>query len=168
MNFKRKALSTFVGLATLGLVACGGESGSQDSGADNSTSFTGLVVDGRVAGGKVWADMNNNYKIDDFEPYAYTDSDGYYSYNPLTNVNYCALPVISDEYQRYCLIYGSSLDAIVIRVKGGTDLSTGERLKGIMAMSTNISSSSQISSTPLVLSPITTLLSTTTDTTQQV
>src|SRR5690606_22148073 len=118
--------------------------------------LSGLVVDGRIAGGKVWADMNNNGQIDSFEPYAYTDSDGYYSYNPLTNTNYCTLPVISDEYQRYCLIYGSSIDAIVLRIKGGTDLTTGEPLKGAMAMSTTISSSSQISSTPLVLSPLTT------------
>jgi len=128
------------------------------SGEDTRQGLNGLAVDGRVAGGKVWADMNNNNKIDDFEPYAYTDSDGYYSYNPLTNTNYCALPVISDEYQRYCLIYGSSVDSIVIRIKGGTDLSTGERLKGVMAMGSSISSSSERSSTPLVLSPITTLL----------
>lgn len=144
--------------ASLTLAGCNVE--PQDgTGSDNRTGLNGLAVDGRVAGGKVWADMNNNNRIDDFEPYAYTDSDGYYSYNPLTNTNYCALPVISDEYQRYCLIYGSSVDSIVIRIKGGTDLSTGERLKGVMAMSSSISSSSVRSSTPLVLSPITTLLS---------
>lgn len=129
------------------------------TGEDSREGLTGLAIDGRVANGKVWADRNNNNRIDDFEPYAYTDSDGYYSYNPLSNTNYCALPVISDEYQRHCLLYGASTDAIVIRIKGGTDLSTGEKLKGVMAMGTSISDSSQISSSPLVLSPITTLLS---------
>ncbi len=158
MNFKKKTLSVLIASSTLALVACGGGGDDQDSGANNSTSFTGLVIDGRIAGGKVWADLNNNNKIDDFEPYAYTDSLGYYSYNPEKNVNYCALPVVSDEYQRYCLIYGSSSDSVVIRVRGGTDLSTGERLKGVMSMSTTVSDSRQISSTPLVLSPITTLL----------
>ncbi|MEJ2074371.1 MAG: hypothetical protein P8X79_13045 [Reinekea sp.] len=116
---------------------------SQDgNNTDSRKGMAGLVVDGRVAGGKVWVDANNNYKIDDFEPYAYTDSDGYYSYNPLTNTNYCSLPLISDEYQRYCLLYGSSIESMIIRIKGGTDLSTGERLKGIMAMRSTISISS--------------------------
>lgn len=144
--------------AATALALAGCVSDQDGDGTDTRQGLNGLAVDGRVAGGKVWADMNNNNKVDDFEPYAYTDSDGYYSYNPLTNTNYCALPVISDEYQRYCLIYGSSLDSIVIRIKGGTDLSTGERLKGVMAMASSISSSSVRSSTPLVLSPITTLL----------
>lgn len=154
----KPTLLTLTLAASLTLAGCNIE--PQDgTGSDNRTGLNGLAVDGRIAGGKVWADMNNNNRIDDFEPYAYTDSDGYYSYNPLTNSNYCALPVISDEYQRYCLIYGSSLDSIVIRIKGGTDLSTGERLKGVMAMTSSISASSVLSSTPLVLSPITTLLS---------
>lgn len=154
----KPTLLTLTLAASVTLAGCNVE--PQDgTGSDNRTGLNGLAVDGRVAGGKVWADMNNNNRIDDFEPYAYTDSDGYYSYNPLTNTNYCALPIISDEYQRYCLIYGSSLDSIVIRIKGGTDLSTGERLKGVMAMSSSISSSSVRSSIPLVLSPITTLLS---------
>lgn len=154
----KPTLLTLTLAASVTLAGCNVE--PQDgTGSDNRTGLNGLAVDGRVAGGKVWADMNNNNRIDDFEPYAYTDSDGYYSYNPLSNTNYCALPVISDEYQRYCLIYGSSIDSIVIRIKGGTDLSTGERLKGVMAMSSSISTSSVRSSTPLVLSPITTLLS---------
>ncbi|WP_127560014.1 hypothetical protein [Saccharospirillum alexandrii] len=143
--------------ATVTLAACDVDPQDGNS-ADNREGMNGLAVDGRIAGGKVWVDANNNNAIDDFEPYAFTDSDGYYSYNPLTITNYCALPVISDEYQRFCLIYGSSVDSMVIRIKGGTDLSTGERLKGVMAMSSTISSSSQRSSTPLVLSPITTLL----------
>jgi len=151
-----------------GLTLTGCEIANQDGGnADSRQGLNGLVVDGRVAGGKVWVDSNNNYKIDDFEPYAYTDSDGYYSYNPLTNTNYCSLPVISDEYQRYCLLYGSSTNSMIIRIKGGIDLSTGERLKGVMAMSSTISSSSELSTSPLVLSPITTLLSSaTTDSAQ--
>ena len=153
----KPVLTLAAALAAVTLAGC--DSTAQDAtGEDTRQGLNGLAVDGRIAGGKVWADMNNNNKIDDFEPYAYTDSDGYYSYNPLTNTNYCALPVISDEYQRYCLIYGASVDAIVIRIKGGTDLSTGEKLKGVMSMGSSISSSSTVSSTPLVLSPITTLL----------
>ena len=156
MTRSKIALSVFA--ASLTLTGCNID--NQDGGqTDSRQGLNGLAVDGRVAGGKVWVDSNNNYKIDDFEPYAYTDSDGYYSYNPLTNTNYCTLPVISDEYQRYCLIYGSSIDSMIVRIKGGIDLGTGERLKGVMAMSSTISQSSTISSTPLVLSPITTLLS---------
>ena len=146
-------------IITAGLALTGCEVADQDgNNVDGRKGMNGLVVDGRVAGGKVWVDSNNNYKIDDFEPYAFTDSDGYYSYNPLTNTNYCTLPVISDEFQRYCLQFGSSIDSMIVRIKGGIDLSTGERLKGLMAMSSSISESAQISTTPLVLSPITTLL----------
>ncbi|TCS38138.1 hypothetical protein [Reinekea marinisedimentorum] len=143
-----------------GIALTGCNVADQDGdGTDSRVGLNGLAVDGRVAGGKVWVDSNNNYEVDDFEPYAFTDSDGYYSYNPLTNTNYCTLPVISDEYQRHCLVYGSTVNSMIVRIKGGIDLSTGERLKGLMAMSSSISESAEISMTPLVLSPITTLLS---------
>jgi len=152
--------------AGLTLSSC--DTPNQDSsGVDTRQALNGLAVDGRVAGGKVWVDRNNNFELDDFEPYSYTDSDGYYSQNLITGANYCALPEISDEYIRHCLVYGSSTDAMIIRIKGGIDLSTLEPLKGVMAMSSTITESSAVTVTPLVLSPLTTLLSAITDDTQK-
>lgn len=144
-----------IGLAGFALTAC--DSGVQDGGSDTRVGMNGLVVDGRVAFGKVWVDMNNNNKIDDFEPFAFTDSEGYYSYNPNTPRDYCALDTTDAEY-KHCLKYGSSVDSTVIRITGGTDLATGEKLKGVMAMLTTIGASQTKASSPLILSPITTLL----------
>jgi len=135
-------------------------------GTDSRASLNGLVVDGRIAGGEVWVDMNNDFEINDFEPSAYTDNQGYYSYNPESGIDYCALPE-SDNSYRYCLEYSNTEDSITIRIQGGIDLATGEELKGLMAMSSTISESSQKSSTPLVLSPITTVLSAATDETER-
>jgi hypothetical protein len=157
------ALPTLV--VMLALTGC--EVAPQDSsGVDSRQSLNGLAVDGRVAGGKVWVDSNDDYAVDDFEPFAYTDSNGYYSYNPINDENYCDLPEISDEYQRYCLVFGSSMDSMTIRIKGGIDLGTGEKLKGVMAM-TSTFDESVVAEKPLVMSPLTTLLSAATDDTDR-
>ena len=152
-------------VVTLAFTGC--EVASQDSsGIDSRQSLNGLAVDGRVAGGKVWVDSNDNYAVDDFEPFAYTDSQGYYSNNPISGANYCDLLENSDEYQRYCLVFGSSMDSMTIRITGGIDLSTGEKLKGVMAM-TSTFDESVVSDAPLVMSPLTTLLSSATDDTER-
>ena len=152
-------------MVSIALTGC--EVAPQDSsGVDSRQSLNGLAVDGRVAGGKVWVDSNDDYAVDDFEPFAYTDSQGYYSNNPISGENYCDLPEISDEYQRYCLVFGSSMDSMTIRIEGGIDLSTGEKLKGVMAMTSTFDESG-VSDTPLVMSPLTTLLSAATDDTER-
>ncbi|MCH8529505.1 MAG: hypothetical protein LAT65_01510 [Saccharospirillum sp.] len=150
-------LLTLTAAATTVLLA-GCDMAAQDgSGTDQRQSMNGLVVDGRVANGIVWVDRNNNNRIDDFEPRARTDSQGYYSYNPETDTDYCAFPEQAFEY-RYCLRYGSSLDQAVVRVRGGIDLATGERLKGVMAMQTSLADASEQRDDPRVLSPISSLI----------
>ena len=152
-------------MVSIALTGC--EVAPQDSsGVDSRQSLNGLAVDGRVAGGKVWVDSNDDYAVDDFEPFAYTDSQGYYSNNPISGENYCDLLENSDEYQRYCLVFGSSMDSMTIRITGGIDLSTGEKLKGVMAM-TSTFDESVVSDAPLVMSPLTTLLSAATDDTER-
>ena len=142
--------------AGLTLSSC--DTANQDaSGVDTRQSLRGLAVDGKVAGGKVWVDMNDNLEVDDFEPFARTDNDGYYSYNPTTDINYCTLPSNDDQY-KHCLVFGSTTDAMTIRISGGIDLATGEGLKGLMAMFSSISESSSIDELMLVLSPLTTVL----------
>lgn len=135
----------------------------QDGGDDNRTNINGLVVDGRVANGLVWIDLNQNGKLDkDFEPYARTDAQGYYSYNPDTQVNYCQQGALDlPAYQsnlRHCLLFGASYDPILLRVRGGIDLDTGERLKGSMSMETTISDASKLRDKPMIMSPLTSLL----------
>ncbi|WLD59264.1 hypothetical protein NFC81_05655 [Salinispirillum sp. LH 10-3-1] len=144
----------YLTLASMMLVACDPQDGS---GVDSRVGLNGLVVDGRIAGATVWVDLNNNNDRDSGEPRAYTDGDGYYSYNPLTGMNYCALPSSAFEF-RYCLRHGSSQEGVVIRARGGRDLVTGERLRGTMALRSTLQQSSSRSSTPLLLSPYTSLL----------
>lgn len=151
-----KLITLTAAATTLLLAGC--DMAAQDgSGADQRQNMNGLVVDGRVANGVVWVDRNNNNRVDDFEPRARTDSQGYYSYNPLTDTDYCAFPEQAFEY-RYCLRYGSSRDQAVVRVRGGIDLATGERLKGVMAMNTRLSDASEQRPDLMVLSPISSLL----------
>lgn len=133
MIAKKTLLASSVALATLGLVACGGGGGdSQDTSSADQTSFTGLVIDGRIANGFVWIDTDDDGAIDLYEPYAYTDGDGYYSYNPLTNTNYCA-----DTSHQNCLNTGIVDGEAKIKIAGGTDLDSGESFQGVMVLKTS-------------------------------
>lgn len=152
MFFKLRFL--FILLGALGLVACDPQDGS---GVDSRVGLNGLVVDGRITGATVWVDLNNNNDRNGGEPRAYTDGDGYFSYNPETGMNYCALPTSAFEF-RYCLRHGSSQDAVVIRARGGRDLVTGERLRGTLALRTTLQEVSGRSANLPLLSPFTTLL----------
>ena len=90
-------------------------------------SFCGLVIDGRVAEATVYGDLNNNGILDDGEPFAKTDSEGDYGFSQ-GGINYCALPEIDDRY-KHCLNFDPFVGAAIhIRVVGGRDISTGERL----------------------------------------
>ncbi|WP_320824472.1 hypothetical protein [Reinekea sp.] len=152
--------------AGLALTSC--DPANQDSsGVDTRQSIKGLAVDGRVANGMVWVDSIDNNELDDVEPFARTDADGYYSFNPITGVQYCELPTSSVEYEKHCLVYGSTNDSMTVRIEGGIDLSTGEALKGAMAMKTTITESAAETEILQVLSPLTTLLSSITDEVQK-
>lgn len=159
--YKLKTLSVFV--AAIAFAGC--EAGVQDGGgSDSRSSMNGLAVDGRVANGKVWADRDGDGALDDFEPFAWTDQYGYYTYRPAkegeyTAKDYCATDATLDE-QKHCLRYGASSDDVMIRIRGGIDLDTGEKLKGVMAMESSVSESSSAANraTPKVLSPLTTML----------
>lgn len=154
-------------MAILTLAAC--NPGTQDgSSSDNRQNMNGLAVDGRIANGRVWVDRNRNYQLDrDFEPFARTDAYGYFSYRPelidnngdtIPSIDYCDLPS-DDERQRHCLLYGSSDNNAQILIRGGTDVETGERLKGIMVMETTLSEASRTGeNNQPVLSPISSVL----------
>ncbi|MFD1382171.1 hypothetical protein ACFQ45_02250 [Rhodanobacter aciditrophus] len=164
MNFKKTSIACSVAAMSLALISCGGDSGSQDSGANSSTSFTGLVVDGRIANGTVWVDLNDNGAIDSFEPYANTDEDGYFSYRPAIGteeaINYCQL-----DDSPYCLNTAAVQTSAKIKIAGGTDLDSGEPFYGIMSQNVTKAQAEEYASGSRVpmLSPLTSLGSSLTD-----
>jgi hypothetical protein len=138
MKFQKTLLASSISLMLLGLSGCG-DSDSQDIAADDATSFTGLVVDDRIARGFVWLDTDQDAIVDTYEPYAYTDTDGYCSYNPLTNTNYCAV-----ENHIHCLKTGMVDGDFQIRIAGGIDLGTGEPFKGVLTLNMSIEEAKEV------------------------
>jgi hypothetical protein len=138
MNILKTLLASSIALAILGTAGCS-DGENQDTQQEDATSFTGLVVDGRVARGFVWVDVNDNGAIDTFEPYAYTDADGYYGYNPLTHTNYC-----EDTNHQYCLSTGMVEGDFTIRIAGGVDLGTGEPFEGVMTLNANLDDAKEV------------------------
>ncbi|WP_341205892.1 hypothetical protein [uncultured Psychrosphaera sp.] len=138
MKFIKTLLASSISLLLLGTAGCS-DNTAQDTQQEDATSFTGLVIDGRVARGFVWVDTDDDGHIDTHEPYAYTDSDGYYGYNPLTNTNYC-----DDLNNQYCLNTGMVEGDFIIRIAGGVDLSTGEPFDGLMTLHSNTNDAKEV------------------------
>ncbi len=84
----------------------------------------------------MWIDASENNTPDGFEAFAYTDNQGYFSYNPNTGTNYCQ----SDEasLQRFCLQIGSQSGDLVIKVEKGVELMTGEPFKSVLTTSVSV------------------------------
>ena len=154
-NFKIKPLILAVAAVSAGIAGCGGT--GQDDGVENRVNLSGLGLDGYIARAEVFQDLNKNAVRDAFEPHAYTDDMGYYSYNPTTSpaTNYCTS---TDEAlrEKHCL------KAIVgdypVLIQGGYDLLTGEPFKGILRKNVNVTAQRSISNIDVV-NPITTVLS---------
>ena len=140
---------------SLGLSACGGT--GQDAGItslNQEQTFRGVAVDGHLARALVFIDQDNNATRDPWESFAFTDDQGYYSYNPKTDTDYCAIGA-SSEQQLYCLRINRSSETAVIRIDGGYDVLTGEPFLG--QMSRRVTTAEINPSESLVITPITTL-----------
>ena len=136
------------------LMACGG-SGQDDGTPSNiSTYLSGRVIDGYLARATVFVDTNNNGRRDAWEAYAYTDDEGYYSYNPNTNTDYCVAG-IDPALSQYCLNLQVDISHFVIRIDSGYDLQTGEPFFGQLSRRVNIQENSDPN---FIISPITTLV----------
>jgi len=133
--------------------ACGGS--DQDVGESQRVAVAGLALDGYLARSRVFQDLNGNGIMDTIDPRAFTDDDGYYSYNPLTDINYCLLK----ESDR-CLKLTVGTNANII-IEGGYDLITGEPFYGHLRARTPVQSN-RIFTDIDVVTPISTLLSYTT------
>ena len=73
------ASAAALSLIVVSFAGCG-DSAEQDSGSDGGNSnqtFSGLSIDGYLARATVYVDSNNNAVLDSWEPWAFTDNDGY-------------------------------------------------------------------------------------------
>jgi len=149
MTIQKKLLAAVIAAATL--AGCGTE--EQDSGVSGRSGSNdilvkdAIVVDGPVARGTVFFDLNGNLKKDKFEPSALTDNDGYFNTNRSKKVAYCyspETPYIPHNYTaqsspEFCLRlsraqYDNLEDDTKIIVTGGYDLFTGEPFEGSMSI----------------------------------
>src|SRR5690606_21541400 len=99
MTIRKNILTAALASSMMGLAACGGDSkGTQDVGSGGnggsgagatSRAFYARAIDGYLAGATVYVDQNENNRLDAFEPRALTDNDGYFSYNQITDTDYC-------------------------------------------------------------------------------
>lgn len=140
MTIRKQWLAGALATSMMGLAACGGGStGSQDVGDAGKQSDSqsrvlyARAVDGYLAGASVYVDLNDNRKLDAFEPRAITDSDGFFSYNHITDTDYCAANAAT--LSQYCLRASIDADAeVIIRVTGGYDTITGLPFKSVMSL----------------------------------
>ena len=131
--FKFNVLALSLGL----LGSCGGSEQDQGSASVPSTAGTaaikGLAIDGHLARAKVYIDSDNNGVRDAWEPSAFTDNEGYFSFNPHSQKNYCAANASAEEAQ-YCLNANRQYDNATLRISGGYDTLTGEPFKGQLSL----------------------------------
>lgn len=134
---KKTLLASSIAAAILGLTACGGDSGGDSASAPTNVQMSGAVVDDFVAFAKIYVDVNDNNQFDSsFEPYAYTDEDGYFSISK-SGKNYCNLPQSEFEY-KYCLkVNESAKNGGIIRVETGRDLLTTQVYNATMSLLAN-------------------------------
>jgi hypothetical protein len=143
---------------------------------DNKTTTTniatgvklsGTVIDGYLAGAVVYADTNLNNRLNAWEPWAVTDSEGYFSYNPNTGVDYCSSGNSAD--QRHCLKGNLPAEGTIrLNFVGGYDLTTSEPFLGTLAVEIDASKlASGLTMADLVASPLTTIETLSSSTTSQ-
>lgn len=115
------------------LLGCSGADEEQDAALEpvnTSATLTGLTMNGYLANALVWVDIRENDTVDGFEPFAYTDNDGYFSYNPITGTDYCASD--DDTLLTYCLQTGVTTGSATIKAAGGIELLTGEAFRAVL------------------------------------
>ncbi len=156
LNTRAKVGLLTLASALVGLSGCGGTGQDDGSPSGFNQQFSGVVIDGYLARSTVFIDSNNNGTRDAWEAWAFTDNDGYYSYNPTTETDYCAAGATAEQAQ-YCLVSNVEYSNVVIRVDSGYDVITGEPFLGQMSRRVNAQVSEEVNDS--VVSPITSLLS---------
>ncbi len=151
MSFKKSILSSAI-IVTL-LSGCGGTGQDEGSGGSNiAIDFDGIAIDGQLARAQVYIDTNNNRQVDSWEPRAFTDNDGYFTFNPISETNYCSGAGANEDF---CLRSNISLDNVILRIDGGYDRLTGEPFEGSLSTRVNVQNNESVE--VQVVSPLTTL-----------
>lgn len=151
-----KRLNLGLSVMMLALVGCGGV-GQDDGTVTDPAQIRGVAVDGYLAGALCFLDVNENYERNSFEPTTLTDADGYYSYNPNTDTNYCADTATSDQ-ANYCLSALAAVENAPLRCRGGYDVLTEEPFQGTLSARIDVSLAGTVEN--VVISPLTTLIAT--------
>ena len=86
LSTKKRWLS--VAIAGALLAGCGGTGQDDGSPSLDIQEFGGSVIDGYLARASVFLDTNNNGTRDAWEPSAFTDNEGFYSFNPRSGTDY--------------------------------------------------------------------------------
>lgn len=139
----------------IGLSSCGGTGQDNGKAATESQVVSGLAIDGYLARSLVFIDYDNNRTRDPWEPYAFTDDDGYFSFNQKTNTDYCAANASASQAV-FCLRTTRGFGDAVIRIDGGYDVMTGEPFYG--QLSRRVAADTYTSDDSIIVSPITSLL----------
>ncbi len=151
-----KKISLLALFVTAGLTACGGTGQDKGKVEDTSVSISGAAIDGHLARATVFLDTNNNGTRDPWELFAFTDNDGYYSYNPITETDYCGVAAAIDQKQ-YCLRSRRlATTSVVIRIDGGYDILTGEPFVGQLSRRITLDGAKSVPFS--VITPLTSLL----------
>jgi len=154
-----------IGLSTaLLLSACGGT--DQDEGTISTVEqvFGGQAIDGYLARATVFLDTNNDGTRNAWEPFAFTDNEGYYSYNPNTGTNYCATSASAEQAQ-YCLRTNTQRTDVVVRIDGGYDVTTGEPFVG--QLSRRLTNIGEAGVNDTLVSPLSSLMTNVEDSSEQ-
>ena len=157
MNFRKNLYAISISAAMMAMSGCGITPQDEGLGASSAKPMSGVVVDGYLAGAIVYIDVNENNKLDAWEKRALTDTKGYFSFNPITGVNYCSDFAETDAKYIHCLKAPSGYDSVMVRMTGGYDLATVEPFTGTISMMVDVTTA--VIDTPMVATPITGLMS---------
>jgi|GEM_PF-2706445 len=144
-----KQLIVPLSIMTLAVLSGCDNGAGQDAGVDNRSAKGGVAIDGYLAYASVFEDVNENGVRESYEATALTDEYGYFSYNPVTQTNYCT----SDNPQHAQFCFKTNSSASVLVVNGGTDRLTGSAFYGTMRSRLDPASGS------INITPLSTLLS---------
>lgn len=138
MSLQKSFLAIAITAATLSGCGTQEQDNSNNTGgrSANSQSIQGIAVDGPVVRATVYADLNNNFKKESFEPSALTDNNGYFSADASRGVSYCPDIELTTFENRpeFCLDLQNVSSETNIIATGGYDLYTGEPFEGSMSI----------------------------------